>query len=158
MYTWRYPYTSNSFHSITSKMQHPFTLTVAVPSSCGKSKFVIRLLERREQFCDVVFENVWRHSQNNASHHLKALHLLKAYRPWNPWKCTYAYSAGWLMDSAYCTKVSQLFTKGLHHRNISLDLITQNVFHQGPSSRDISMNSKYKVVFKNPRDKTRIVH
>jgi len=62
------------------------------------------------------------------------------------------------MDSAYSTKVSQLFTKGSHHRNISLVLITRNLFHQGPSSRDISLNTKYIVVFKNPRDKTQIVH
>jgi len=45
-----------------------------------------------------------------------------------------------LMHSAYSTTVSQLFTKRLHHRNISLVLITQNVFHQCPSSRDISQN------------------
>ena len=63
-----------------------------------------------------------------------------------------------LMDSTYSTNVSQLFTKGLHHSNISLVVITQNVFHQGPSSRDISLNRKYIVVFKNPRDKTQIVH
>ena len=63
-----------------------------------------------------------------------------------------------LTDSAYSTKVSELFTKGSHHRNIILVLITQNLFHQGPSSRDISLNSKYIAVFKNPRDKTKIVH
>jgi len=62
------------------------------------------------------------------------------------------------MDSAYSTKVSQLFTKESHHRNISLVLFTQNMFHQGPSSRDISLNRKYIVVFKNPRDKSQIVH
>ena len=62
------------------------------------------------------------------------------------------------MDSAYSRKFSEFFTKGLHHRNISLVLITHNVFHQGLSSRDISLNSKYTVVFKNPRDKTQIVH
>ena len=62
------------------------------------------------------------------------------------------------MDSAYSTKVSQLFTKGSHLRNISLVLITQNMFHEGPSSRDISLNSKYIVVSKNPRDMTQIVH
>jgi hypothetical protein len=54
---------------------------------------------------------------------------------------------GDLMDSAFSSKVSELFTKGSHDRNISLVLITQNVFHQGPSSRDIYLNSKYKVVF-----------
>ena len=59
-----------------------------------------------------------------------------------------------LMDSAYSTKVIELFTKGSHHGKISLVLITQNLFHQGLSSRDISLNSKYIVVFKNPRDKT----
>jgi len=62
------------------------------------------------------------------------------------------------MESAYSTKVSQLFTKGSHNRNISLVLITQNRFHQVPSSRDISLNSKYIVVFKIPRNKTQIVH
>jgi len=61
------------------------------------------------------------------------------------------------MDTAYSTKVSQSFTKGSHHRNISLVLITQILFHQGPSSRDIYLNSKYIVVFKNSWDKTQIV-
>jgi len=63
-----------------------------------------------------------------------------------------------LIDSAYSTKVSQLFTKESRHRKINLVLITQNLFYQGPSSRDISLKSKYVVVFKNPRDETRIVH
>jgi len=63
-----------------------------------------------------------------------------------------------LMHTAYSRKVRQLFTKGPHHRNISLVLITQNLFHQGPSSRDISLNSKYIVVLRNPRDRTQIVH
>jgi len=63
-----------------------------------------------------------------------------------------------ISKSAYSTKRSQLFTKGSHHRNISLVLITQNLFHQGPSSRNIPLNSKYIVVFKNPRDKTQFVH
>jgi len=62
------------------------------------------------------------------------------------------------MDSAYSTKVSQLLTKGSYYRNISLVLITQNLFHQGESSRDVSLNSKYKAVFKNPRDKSQIMH
>ena len=51
-----------------------------------------------------------------------------------------------------------MFTKGSHHRNISLLLITQNLFEHGPSSRDIYLNSKYIVVFKNPRNKTHIVY
>jgi len=65
---------------------------------------------------------------------------------------------GDLMDSAYSTKASELFTKGSHHRKISLVLITQNLFNQVPSLCDISVNSKYTFVFKNPRLKIQIVH
>jgi len=61
------------------------------------------------------------------------------------------------MDSAYSTKSSELFTKGSYHRNIIVVLITQNLFHQGSSSRDIYLKSKYIVVFKNPRNNTEIV-
>jgi len=47
---------------------------VAVPSSCGKSSIGLRMLNCREQHCDIVFENiVWYHSENNVPHHLKIL-------------------------------------------------------------------------------------
>ncbi len=61
-----------------------------------------------------------------------------------------------LMTSAYTKAVCELFTKGSHHKNISVILITQNVFHQGKYCRDISLNCKYLVLFKNPRDKSQI--
>jgi len=96
---------------------------------------------------------------NNAPHHLQYVSFIKGVPEFeNPQNVPTLIMLDDLMDSAYSTKVSELFTKGSHHRNISLALITQNVFHQGPSSRDISLNSKYIVVFKNPRDKTQIVH
>jgi hypothetical protein len=63
-----------------------------------------------------------------------------------------------LMDSAYFKKVSELFTKVSHHSNISSILITQNLFHQVPTSQDITLNSKYISVFKNQRDKSQIVY
>jgi hypothetical protein len=40
------------------------------------------------------------------------------------------------------------FTKGSHHRYISVILITQNLFHQGKYCRDISLDAKYIVVLK----------
>jgi len=145
---------------MTLKLQHPFTLIVAGPCNCGKSTFEIRLLECRDQLCDVVFTNIVRcHSENNAPHHLKKVTFFKGVPDFqNPENVPTLIVLDDLMDSVYSTKVSQIFTKGSHHRNISLVLITQNVFHQRPLSRDISLNSKYIVVFKNPRDKTQIVH
>ena len=54
--------------------------------------------------------------------------------------------------------VVNLFTKGSHHRNLSVFYLTQNLFHQGPGQRDISLNANYIVVFKNPRDRAQIKH
>ena len=138
------------------KLEHSFTLIVAGPSSCGKSTFHIRLLGCREQLCDIVFQNiVWFHSLNKAPHHLKNVSFVKGLPDFeNPENVPTLKDLDDFMYSAYSTKVSKLFTKGSHHRNISLVLITQNLFHQSASSRDISLNSKYIVVFKNPRVKT----
>jgi len=50
--------------------------------------------------------------------------------------------------------VCDLFTKGSHHRNISVILITQILFQQGRFCRDISLNAKYSVALKNFRDRS----
>ena len=48
--------------------------------------------------------------------------------------------------------VANLFTKGSHHRNISVIYLTQNLFHKNQHMRTISLNSHYMILFKNPRD------
>ena len=58
-----------------------------------------------------------------------------------------------------CTEVVvDLFSRGSHHKNLSVLYVTQNIFHQGKCSRDISLNAKYIVLFKSPRDRTQIRH
>ena len=49
-------------------------------------------------------------------------------------------------------RVSDLFTRGSHHRGISVLYLTQNLFPPGKLSRTISLNSHYMMVFRNPRD------
>jgi hypothetical protein len=56
------------------------------------------------------------------------------------------------------SRVCDLFTKGSHDRNINLILITQNLFHQGRFSRDISLNAKYLFVFNNVRDENQFAY
>jgi ABC-type dipeptide/oligopeptide/nickel transport system ATPase subunit len=63
-----------------------------------------------------------------------------------------------LLTQVHSEKVCTLFTKGSQHRNISVILITQNLFHQGPYCRDISLNTKYLVLLKNTRDKKQFSH
>ena len=53
-------------------------------------------------------------------------------------------------------RVTDLFTKGSHHRNLSILYLSQNVFHQSKGARDVSLNSHFIVVFKSPRDSSQI--
>ena len=48
--------------------------------------------------------------------------------------------------------IANLFSRESHHRNISVILILQNLFHQGKYCQDISLNAHYFILFKNPRD------
>lgn len=63
-----------------------------------------------------------------------------------------------LMREATNHVIVDLFTKASHHKNISILFVTQNLFHKGQYSRDISLNSSYIVLFKNPRDRAQIQH
>jgi len=48
--------------------------------------------------------------------------------------------------------VVNLFTKGFHHRNVSVVLMVQNAFYKNKHVRTISLNTHYMVLFKNSRD------
>ena len=45
-------------------------------------------------------------------------------------------------------RIADLFTRGSHHRNLSVIYIVQNIFHQGKEMRNISLNAHYIVLFK----------
>ena len=53
---------------------------------------------------------------------------------------------------------TNLFTKGCHHRDLSVICILQNIFHRGKELRNMSLNSHYLVVFKSPRDSNQVNH
>ena len=87
---------------MTLKLEHPFTLIVAGPSSCVKSSFVIRLLEHKEQLCDIVFKNILWYSKDNAPHYLKDVSFVKGVPDFeNPENVPTLIVLDDLMDSAY---------------------------------------------------------
>ena len=62
-----------------------------------------------------------------------------------------------LMTELKCDqRIADLFTKGSHHRNISIVYLTQNVFPQGKACRDIALNTQYLVLFNNPIDRQQV--
>ena len=63
-----------------------------------------------------------------------------------------------MREASGSSVIIDLFTKGCHHKNLSVFFITQNIFYKGKNQRDLSLNSHYLVLFKNPRDKAQIRH
>jgi hypothetical protein len=61
-----------------------------------------------------------------------------------------------MAQSGKYKRIADLFTKGSHHRNLSIIYIVQNIIHQGKEMRNISLNAHYIVLFKSPRDKQQI--
>jgi len=58
-------------------------------------------------------------SENNAPHHLKNVTFVKGVPDFETAEDVPTFIVLDFMESAYSTKVSQLFTNGSHHRNMS---------------------------------------
>ena len=145
------------------KCKHPFTCIFAGPTGSGKTSFVIKLFQNLKSLCSesrFVGGIIWCYIEETAvpKEQLGKLQLNITYQEGLPE--TYGNARGEpsliilddLLQPLYSKNVCDLFTKGSHHRNISVLLLTQNIFHQASHCRDISLNAKYLVLLENVRD------
>lgn len=139
---------------------HPFTAIVAGPSGCGKSNFVTSFLKSIKQICDVEFERItWCYDEMQPLYNLENVTYSQGIPDltlFNGKQPQLLIIDDLMRESD--GRIVDIFTKGSHHRNLSVFYITQNLFHQGKGQRDISLNSSYIIYFKNPRDRTQIRH
>lgn len=64
-----------------------------------------------------------------------------------------------LMDEiCKSAEMCALFTRDVHHRRISVIMLTQNLYHQSKYSRTISLNTSYLILMKTCRDLQQIHH
>ncbi len=63
----------------------------------------------------------------------------------------------YFVEAANNNQVLALFSRG-RHLNLSIILLSQNLFHKGKYARDMSLNMEYIVIFKNVRDASQIRH
>lgn len=135
-------------------------MIVCGPSSCGKTTFIVKLIRSAASMCDQPYEKIyWAYSENNAKPQclsdMKNVEFIKGVPEAieNNSKDKYVLLIlDDLMNESDSEKISNLFTRGSHHNRISTILVTQNCFARGKFNRNISLNAKYMVIFKNPRD------
>jgi len=148
--------------AVDLKFKHPFTCIVSGPTGSGMSSFTLRLMQHLDSLCMESSGIICCYSDKTAvpQRELASLHKDVNFYEGVPQNSGNDHGKPCLiildelLNEVYSQDVYDLFTKGSHHRNINVILITQNLFHQGRFFRDISLNAKYSVALKNVRDKS----
>lgn len=143
------------------RFKHPFTGIVAGPTGCGKSTLVRSLIKYKSDMIDPVPEHiVWFYGEWQTMYEtipdVEFVEGLPNLNTLDGKKRTLVIIDD-LMNETDKT-VTNLFTKGSHHRNLSVLHLVQNVFNQNKHTRTISLNAHYLIIFKNPRDASQITH
>ena len=143
------------------KFRHPFTCIVAGMTSSGKTIFVRRLLANWKNlipalssdalkclWCFSEQQNIFKEPINNVNMtYYKGIPDIDTIDKVKPQLIVLDD----LMDNL-TEEVRDLFTKGSHHRNISVVFIVQNLFNQNKFMRTISLNTHYIVLMKGIRN------
>ena len=145
---------------------HPSNVIVAGPTGCGKTFFVNNVLKHR------LFEPI--------PHRLVVVYAewQHYYDDWRDWYPTAEFVHGFTPDiyerfdahqtnllviddqmgeAGKSSTLLNLFTRGSHHRNLSILYLVQNIFDKGAVMRSVNLNAQYIVTFKNARDRMQLV-
>ena len=149
----------------TFEFKHPTTVFIAGPTMSGKTRFLLRAL-KESLFSPMPTRMIWVYSEWQADYdEIRTLwpktefvremgsHL---YNSLEPDEHNMVIIDDKMSEEGGSGDLANLFTKGAHHRNLTVVFIVQNMFHQAKSMRTISLNSHYMVLFKNPRDRGQI--
>ena len=158
-----------SFGVMDVRLKHPFTCVIAGPTGSGKTQFVKRLFVSSGDNIEPTPNNIiWCYGEyQDAYDHLARvvpeIRFVEGFpddllQSLDRTQRNIIVIDDLMSETRNNTKVTELFTKGSHHKNLSVILILQNLFYRGKEMRTISLNSHYMVLFKNPRDASQITH
>ena len=140
------------------KFMCPFGCIVSGPSMSGKSHFILRLIKRKDLFDTppdriVYAYNSWQKDfdQCPGVEFVWGIDGLSEVQ-FDPRLNNLLILDDLMEELAGDKKASTLFTRDMHHKNVTVFFVVQNLFKQGKSMRDVALNSQVIVLFKSPRD------
>jgi hypothetical protein len=149
------------------QFKHPFTGVVSEPTGSGKTVLMREILKNN----GTTFYNIrckpkvlwaygqWQDSYNNLIENvtLKYFEGLPSEDELKDMKPDIIIVDDLMAELSGEVRLSNLFTKGSHHMNISVFFIVQNLFHKGKEMRTVNLNTHYYIILKNPRDKLQVM-
>ena len=149
--------------------KHPFTCIVSGPTSCGKTYFLSQLLQRAEDKIQPVPQRIiwlykrWqplydviRESVFPRVEFIKGVPLnLERDEFLDPRMRNVIVLDDMASEASKDQRITDLFTEGSHHRNLSVISLNQNLYHsKDPTQR---RNCHYLAIFNNPVDKQQVM-
>jgi len=145
------------------KFQCPFGCLVAGPSMSGKSHFILQVLKSPTKYFDppparvIYVYSVWQDAFENATNitfveGVKGLSTISFSK-----RVPTILVIDDLMEELCNDKtLSVLFTREMHHKNVTVFFLVQNLYKQGRCMRDVALNCQVMILFKSPRDTEQI--
>jgi len=150
------------------KFKHPFTCIISGPTSSGKTVLMRRILENWKDLISIQTENIrvlWCYGQMQDLYSEPVQNVDLKYTRGKPsqqdielFKPEIIILDDLMEELKSDKDAGQLFTKGSHHKKISVFFIVQNLFLQGNQMRTISLNTQYFILLKTPRGVQQIEH
>ena len=142
---------------------HPSTIIISGPSGSGKTVFMRRILT--ENMLDpkptriVIIYGEWQKEYDEIRRLVPLAEFMHGpiedglHEKFSPNEKNLLVLDDQMSDLENSKELVKLFIQGSHHRNLSVILLLQNLFQKGKAIRTATLNAKYIVLFKNPRDK-----
>ena len=145
------------------KFFHPSTCTIAGPSNSGKTVCARRLLKHFKTHTNIMTPELsvlWCYGQWQPSFNSKIPNVNISYVSGLPTEddlnVQFIVLDDLMSEVGDSKFFSDLFTKGAHHRGLSVIFITQNLFHQGKVMRTVGLNCNYYYIMKSIRGKAQL--
>ena len=153
---------NKEYNDIDIMFKSPFTINIIGPSKCGKTSLVSNLLEyntlimnpspQKIIYCFSLYQPLFDYLKEKINNiiFIQGLPNLDELSD-----CLLVLDD--LGQECIDNKeIVNLFTVGSHHKNISVILLTHNIFEKGKYMRTISLNCSYLIIFNNLRDRKQI--
>lgn len=144
-------------------LKHPFTMLVAGSTGSGKTRLVREILNYYDKmstvnrpidvlWCYGIYQELYRTPLDNPDVTVKYHEGF----PESGEGCDVLVLDDMQSAAGNDARLSDLFTRYSHHKNVSVIFVVQNLFLQSKEMRNVSLNSHYLLLLSSRRDRNQI--